>query len=377
MKKLAKWLYWPLTFLGALILSYVVSYFSANYLSDHGSSVLGIALFIIVMIIILKSAWKAIPADEVWVTTLYGAKYRELSSGPTLLLPLGLEKIASECYTGQQMMKIYLDSTVKHEEVEENAFVFGDADFKDCSNAGVVINYFFKINDYDKATFNVENLFNSIAEKVASISTDNFLEYEIADAKKNKSKLTKENLACAKNITDPAYLAPTQDEYENSEFYFMMTSFGVLPIDLDVADFRIPSEVADQIQKQLVAENEKRVREIQFEGVKVENKTMAARAEGKKKEMLILANAEKEALKLKGEGEASKITSIIAAAKIPVNQTAAYLSEREKWNAISQSKATDKVILVEGNSQIANGVGFGAGTHTTNPPQLQRPQRGS
>ncbi len=387
MEKLTKWLAWPITLLGVMIISSICAVLSANYFTGNEPLAIGFALFFFISIIILSRFWQEVPQDEIWLTSVYGVGYRELQPGGTLLLPFGLEKIDSQTYIGQQRMKIYLDKEVKPagkilaENVEgnevrlaeEGAFIFGNVNFKDCSNLGADINFFFKIINVYKATYDVENLYFSMAEKVASLLNDNFLEYQFDDIKKSKKSLNKMNLACARIFTDPAYVAPTQAEYQNSELYKMMADYGVEIIDIDIVDFRITAEVAEEIQRKQAAENDRKVKELEFKTVQVENKIKISRATGSKKEKIILAEGDKEASELRGKGEAAKIKAVSDAANLSADQKARFLVEKEKWGAIAESKSTDKVILVEGNSQVANGVGFGAGAHTTNPAQPRNP----
>lgn len=299
-------------------------------------------------IIFFLTAYQAVPTKEIWITEIFGKFHRQLQPGFNILIP-GIEKIRSEVYMGQQMMELYMDNKF------HGGYGDGDVEFKDCSGVGVKAFFYFKINDAKKATYEITEIFDAIAEKADSVLRINFMMYTLDQAMSLQGRLNLENIACYVDLsTEANKIAPDElhDSYLKSEFKVAFDEIGIEPKCFVISDFNLPASIKDQRDQTLKAEKEKEVAQIALEVSRIEKKTSIVKAE-----------ALKQAKVLEGEGEASKISAVLKVADLPQDQVAKYLTEGLKWEAVSKSKATDKVILIsEGDGTSANGAKFGAGS---------------
>ncbi|MFZ4631643.1 MAG: SPFH domain-containing protein [Patescibacteria group bacterium] len=358
--------YWILIPAGLAIISFFVALLSSIVLPDYWLLVFGV-VFVASIVFMLKTSIIQVSQNEIWVTEIWGKYFDEdtnqLKPGLHFLIPFGIEQVKSCVYMGQQMMKLYLDEKI------EDGHGGGDVEFKDCSNIGVSAYLYFKIEDANKATYEVANVFSAIEEKADGILRINFMMYSLDEAMNLKGKLNMSTISCFTNLTaptPPAIVMPTQLDLEASEFYTSLMAFGVKPLSFVISDFRLPENVVKERQKTLMAETEKKVTEINLKKADVEKNIAVVQAKAKSEITVIQAEADKKAKVLSGQGEAKKIKSILAASNLTPGQSAAFLAETKKWDAITASGSNDKVILLDGNSDAAQGARFGVGLNATN-----------
>lgn len=348
--------------LGLIFISFLISRISSLWISDDKlTGLIGIISFLILLVISIGGSLKKVPQNEEWRTSLFGKKYRLLEAGPNFILPFNLEVIESQVFMGIQKMELNLDSTVDPGTNE--------VEFKDCSGVGVKAFFYFKFNDSEKATYNVEDPFSFIKEKCLSVLRDNLALYKINDALLLKNNFNKEVVACAFDLKpylkNPKNIPDLKIPYENSEFYEMMKNIGVEPKDFDISSFRLTEKIIQERERTLainasmdVAIGEKKI-------ASVKKKTIRIDAEAKKEKDILDAEGTKQAKILEGEGEGSRISSILAASGVSSEEAASFINNNKKWDAISQAKSTDKVIFLDGNSEATRGAAFGVGVNSS------------
>ncbi len=349
MKKKMKTL-WFLVFLTpvvTLVLALIISLWLAKPV------ILIIAAVIIVAYIVtaIASSLKQVPNNNVWVTEIFGAYAEELKAGLNWIIPFGLEKIKSAVYLGQQIMTLYLDEQVT------DGYGEGDVEFKDCSGVGVSAYLYFQLDDPKKATYEINALFEAIEEKADGILRVNFMMYTLDEAMNLKGKFNLYNIACYTDLKDGTAPVVTLTDFENSEFYKTLKDFGVTPKSFVISDFRLPQSIIDQRMKKLEIEKDLEVSGVALKKAKIDKKTVIVQAEGKK-----------EAKILDGQGEAGRVSAILSSLKLDAVQSARYLTQMRKWDAIAESKSADKVILIEENGQASSGAKFGTGFSAANKP---------
>ena len=366
MKKMNKNL-WFLVFLTpvvALILALIISLWLAELVILIITAVV-IAIYIATAI---GTSLKQVPNKFVWVTEIFGEYAKELKAGLNFIVPFGLEKISSQVFLGQQIMALYLDEQVK------DGFGEGDVEFKDCSGVGVSAYLYFQLDDPKKATYEINALFEAIEEKADGILRVNFMMYTLDEAMNLKGKFNLYNIACytdlkkntvsvLPNNTVPALpnnttADATKEDFENSDFYLSLKEFGVTPKSFVIADFRLPQGIIDQRAKKLEIEKDLEVAKVTLIKSRTEKKTAIVQAEGRSQAKI-----------LEGKGEAGRIGAILLSLKLEPEQSARYLTEMRKWDAISESKSADKVILIEENGQASSGAKFGTGFSAASKPQ--------
>lgn len=370
--------YWGVAIVAFALISLALAFLASIWLLGFWPLLIGVGFFSVLIVFNVNKALNEIPQNEEWLTSLFKAKYRKHDAGLKLFLPFNLEKIDSTVFLEFQKMEINIKS--------DPATGSQGLVLKNVSGVGLTVFFDFRIKDSYKATYKVEDLFGYIKREVISIISDNFAMYELEHAILLKGKLTKEIIACNFNMTkyrrytsikisdlknDPSSELSTLDRYyQVSQFNTALDDVGVEALDFDFSDFTLPESTLEQNKKKKEAEDAIEIAERELEKTKVNSKILIEKAEGEGDARIITATKEKKALELMGEGEAKKIVSILGALNVPDEQKTYLMAEMEKWKAISSSKSNDKVLLLEGNSEVARGAGFGAGSRATNPSQV-------
>ncbi len=351
----------------SLGISVLAAVLSTKFLDAPWQLVIGIFTFSLCAVFVVKSSIEEV--KETWnvVTELFGQYERILGPGIHFLWPF-CEKAVSRVYMGEEMMDLNL---VKFD--ADNKVIDG-LEFKDCSEIGVKACLYYQIVDAKAATYNISDLLGAISEKAESVLRGNLVIYNLDDAMSFRDKFTKEIIACFTNLvpdqtTPPTPVAmPTQAEYEASEFYLSLMRLGVMPQQFSIAKYYLPEKIIAQREKKLNMDTEIKVAELELKKAKVIQKAEVVKAQTEEKTTVIKARGKSRAQELVGVGDAKKITSILTAADLQAGQSAGVIAELAKWDAISNSKSNEKVILLEGKSEVANGAAFGVGAHATNPP---------
>lgn len=350
----------------SLGLSVLAAIFSANFVSGPWPLGIGFAVSVLIALITLTSNTQKVSNEWNAVTEVLGQYGRTLEPGLHFLWPF-CEETVSIVYMGQQMMDLDLV------EFDADGKVIDGLEFKDCSEIGVKATFYYQITKAKEATYNINNLHGAISEKAESVLRENFVLYNLDEAMSFKNKFNKETISCYTNlvpvVTNPPtpIVMPTQAEYEASEFYLSLTGFGVTPKKFSIAKYYLPEKIILQREKKLNIDTEIDLAGLELKKAKAIQKAEVVKAETEEKTTIIKARGKSRAQQLAGEGEAKKIVSILGAASLQAGQSAGVITELAKWDAISNSKSTDKVIIVEGKSEVANGAAFGTGAHATNP----------
>lgn len=311
-------------------------------------------LFIVIALLVIESAIARVPENEVWLTEVWGKYERRLSPGLHFCLPF-IEKPSRSIFLGKRILELSLK--------EDGGL--GDVDLQNFS-IGVTACFYYRIVDPYTAVYNVSNFAVEMAKKVESTLRDYLAIYSLDEAINFKGQFTKEIIACRVNLASGSTPDISDDDYKKSKFYKSLSDIGVEPESLDIVDFSLPDSIIEERKRSLVASEEKEAAEINLGKAKIEGRTLIAQA-----------TAKKQAKILESQGEAFSIKSILEASGIKNGQSARYLINLKKWEAVAKSQSSDKVIIVDsGNdSKVGDGVKFGVGSGAAGRRQPQQSQK--
>ncbi len=320
---------------------------------------ISVAFFAGILIKAIYDGWVIIRQQWELIVEI-GGKYigRPLSSGIHLFFPwFGLVNLRCATYKGTQMMELCLDDKI------DSDYGGGNIQFKDCSS-GIKAYFYFKIADSNLSTYATEDLFEAMSKKVDGLLRSFFGLYSLEEAIRMRNLFSLETVAaltnfCSDNVSTEEewknLKTVAQDEWQASEFFVTLTSWGIEPVNLVISNIELTPELEKTRQVILTAEKAKDVAKIR-----------QGQAEIDKGTTVIEATADKEAAILRGEGRAAQIKQVTDAG-IPLAQLVEFEVNTKKWDAIKESKSTDKVILLESSdSTVSQSAKLGAGLNLLN-----------
>jgi len=304
---------------------------------------------------LLKSSKVEVNTNWNYISEVFGKYYGEpMESGLYFIMPFGIEKIRAKVFMGEEKVELYLDENKK------DKFGGGDVEFSDCSSS-ITAFFFYKIIDAYKSHYNVSNVNKAIDEKADEILRKFLGGFKLDDAMKQKNTFSIEAIACLAS-DDIQLRSATREQYMKTEFYETLMGWGVEPKSFSITDISLTPHLREVRESVLAAEKENQVAEINVRKEEIE-----------KKIAIIKATAIREALILKGEGEAAAsakaLELIIETLKqkgIPESEISKTVVDLKKWDAVEKLGNTEGNVLVVDNgisdSAASFGVKFAAGT---------------
>jgi regulator of protease activity HflC (stomatin/prohibitin superfamily) len=158
------------------LLSFVVIFGLSALLGGIWGLSISSIVMVVVLIIFIVISWNTIPYKHEWIIEYMG-KYtgHPLCSGLHLIFPIFTILKSKNLVNSDQIMELYLD------EKKNEALDGGVVDFKDAS-APVKSKTFFRITDAVKATYEIEDVFKGIEERLDSALRSFLANYTIDEA---------------------------------------------------------------------------------------------------------------------------------------------------------------------------------------------------
>lgn len=287
-----------------------------------------------------------VPQNHVWVMELFGRYITTWKSGLKFPFPFFNFINSTEVYIGEQMMPLHM------KDAEQRDFGYGDVEFVDIS-APVEATLYFKIENPEKAVYNVENLFKALEDKMDSATRGFLGQYTIDGASKIKARTTLSRILDNEYIepnpdTPPPPLTPKEEKerLKESQLYNeILNNWGVKITGIAISDIVLDDE-------------QKRLRRLVLEASRKEES-----AKHEKGATITKAKGEKERLLLEGAGIATQVEKLCEMGLSP-REASNYLTDRLKWQNVGEKGAT--VIETSGQgSSVGAGAGFGVGYNTS------------
>lgn len=312
-------------------------------------------LSVIFLIVTITNGYFETPHKHEDIIECLGKYVGEVyNPGPHVIFPyFKLEKIVCRVYMGEQRLSLYLNKDTPA----------GDVEFMDCS-ASLRADLFFKIEDSEKATYEIGNVVVSIREKAEHILRAFFGSWKIDDAIAIKGffKLNNVIVSVDRSIDfrdDSGELQiekfkefkPSQKEADNSSFAETLKEWGAKANSFIISDIDLPENIKEQRARLLAAMKDLEVADVRVETSKREAKIKVIGAKATAKEAEII-----------GQGEADKIENLKKSG-IQDQPALDYLINKEKWNAVS--KNPNATVIIGDGSKSSEGAQIGAGIGAT------------
>ncbi|MCG5499759.1 SPFH domain-containing protein [Ectothiorhodospira lacustris] len=244
---------------------------------------------VVVTIIFIAKAVKAVPQGEKWTVERFGRYTRTLESGLSIIVPF-IDSIGRKLTVMEQVLDVPAQTVI----TKDNVAVVAD---------GVV---FFRIDDAASAAYQVRNL----EEAIVNLTTTNLRSVigsmDLDDTLSNRSKINDVLMGIVDDATNP---------------------WGVKIVRIEIRDLKMEPELQKAMNMQMTAERKRRAQVLEATGrreaeiLQAEGEKQAAilRAEGERQAAFLEAEArEREA---KAEAEATRVVSeAIAAGNIQAVQ---------------------------------------------------------
>ncbi len=354
---------WLLTLVVSFFLAFglgAITVASFESLSGLGIPI-GLAIFALFWLVTMIKAYFETPYSYVDIVERFG-KYigRPLEPGPHILYPyFNLEVIRARVFMRQQKLDLKLSNVTD---------ASGDVEFKDCSSS-IDASFFFSIVNPEASVYGINDLFGSLREKTGHMLRSFFGMYTLDEAISLKSFFKIENVACmldisetspgeAKHYEDFRKYAVTDAEFEATKFYQIISSWGVKPVAIIVADIDVPEEIKKQRSRKLTAEKDKEVAEIEI-----------GTAENKSRRMAIDAEADADKMAKLGEGQAKALRQVVDNSGLPKEKVSDYLIQTKKWEALGNNA---NVTIIEGSDTASEGVKLGVGISAGTKKELKK-----
>ncbi|MBU4347798.1 SPFH/Band 7/PHB domain protein [Candidatus Parcubacteria bacterium] len=342
--------YGILTFIFSLLLAFTISFMASNWKL--------VFLFFFFWVVIagftLYAGWEQTPEKRIWMIQLFGRHMAEWKPGLHFRFPFfNWMRVYANVYMGDQIMKLYMDESVKE------GYGGGNVDFKD-SSAPLIAFVYFQIVDAFKATYNAEDIFKIIEERMDGTIRSYLASYTMDEANRLKvqfdlGRILNEEVA-DKNGNLPA---TKKDPQETDDWKQIINEWGVYIKRITISDIIFPQSVIETREKIMKADKE-------LEAAKIEKQTAITKAEGLKEATIITAQGKREALILEGEGIHEQIGKITAVDGLDANKVTDYLVQMNKWNKVGEGKSS---VIIDNGSGIAGvGAQFAAGISTFKKP---------
>ncbi|SEP86183.1 Regulator of protease activity HflC, stomatin/prohibitin superfamily [Ectothiorhodospira magna] len=232
---------------------------------------------VVVTIIFIAKAVKAVPQGEKWTVERFGRYTRTLESGLNIIVPF-IDSIGRKLTVMEQVLDVPAQTVI----TKDNAAVVAD---------GVV---FFRIDDAASAAYQVRNL----EEAIVNLTTTNLRSVigsmDLDDTLSNRSKINDVLMGIVDDATNP---------------------WGVKIVRIEIRDLKMEPELQKAMNMQMTAERKRRAQVLEATGkreaeiLQAEGEKQAAilRAEGERQAAFLEAEArEREA---KAEAEATRVVS--------------------------------------------------------------------
>ncbi|MEA3464143.1 MAG: SPFH domain-containing protein [Patescibacteria group bacterium] len=310
--------------------------------------------FVLFVVLAIIFGWSQIPHRHEWIVEIFGEYIGSpLKAGLYIIFPyFNFVNIKAEVFMGQQMIELFMNDSVK------TGFGKGHVDFKD-SSAPVDAMCYFTIHDSKKAVYEIEpSVLLGVADKMDGAIRSYLGGYNLNDANQLKVQFHLETILNGVIVTTEAPAAPIRISAEFIEnsivaphlWQEIWNTWGVSIDSIVVSDIELSPKLMEAREKEIVAEAE----------------TKAAVHERKK--IIILAEGEKQALQLTGEGITEQIKQLVHAG-VSHEEAVAYLTNRKKWESMQKA---GKTVLIEGSDGNMAGAGaaFAAGAGIVNSDNL-------
>ncbi len=310
----------------------------------------GLAIFWLGWALIIWQAWTQIPEKWEYILEVLGSySGSPLTAGLHFIFPyFNFMHIRSRVFMGTQLMPLYLRKK-KSEKDEDSA---GEVDFKDGS-APVDAKVFFRIINSAKATYEIDDVFAGIEEKIDSALRAYLGNYKIDEAVKLKIHFDLHRILNGILVREDENgqiretLAPKEKVEEIKTTKESIESWGVIIESIVVKDIDLPVEIRELRRKVLEAEKE----------------TEAANY--KAAERITLAKAEEEALERIGVGLGKELQRMVESGQITPERAADLVAQLKLYDKLGDKA----VILPEAGGRFGGGTGdtvgegarFGAG----------------
>lgn len=343
---------WMVIAIITMVLSGLLTSLSSMIINISGWHFLLVHLSINLIMFISLLASNRVEVSTGWnyISEVFGKYYGEpMLPGLYFIMPFGIERIKAKVFMGEEKMELYLDENKK------DKFGGGDVEFSDCSSS-ITAFFFYKIIDAYKSYYNVGDVVRAVEEKADEILRKFLGAFKLDDAMKQKSAFSIEAIACLAR-DDIQLKSVTSEQYIKTEFYETLMNWGVEPKSFSITDISLTPELRDTRELILSAEKAAQVAKINVKKENIE-----------KKICIIRATAIKEALILKGEGEAVASAMTLEAmikalneGNIPKSEVSKIIIELKKWSSVGTMGNT--LIIDNGNSDFSAGFGakFAAG----------------
>lgn len=327
------------------------------------SQLISLGIFSVVMVTTIMNGWVQVPENWIWVVEFLGRHHGNYNpaleenadrggweSGPYIAFPyFGLMTVRNKAFMGEQMMELYMNDD------KESGYGEGVVEFED-SSAPVDAVVYFTIVDAYKATYNINDLYGSIGEKIDGAIRSYLGNFTIDEANRLKVQF---NLARVLNGKptgrDDKGILKTETARERNKmnkpgahkdtdlWKEIRNNWGVEINSIAVSDIVLSDGVIKIREEKLVAQKANEVALI------------------KKKTTITNAEAKKEEYDLHGQGIAKQFVSL-AEQELKGVDAANYLNNKIKWE-----KVGDKTVIISNGNELSSiGASIGAGMKAVN-----------
>lgn len=345
-----------------------------------GFGIFVLANVLFLAIIFANSFVKIEHMHQYIVETLGKYKGYPLEAGMHLILPFGIDRIVNSVYMGERMMALFLNQKITE------GYGKGDVEFADTS-ASLTANFNFEVNDAAAAAYNIKDIPKAIEEKADSALRRFLGLYTLDEAIKLKGKFSIRYIVCMIDLIDretedePKRIKETvisDEEFEGSEFYKTLKSWGVIPISFTISDIDIPDHIKAQREKSLIARENLEAAKIEAQQRIDVAKARKTEVEIEKEIKKIEAEAQQTTDLLIGEGIAKAraslfVESLQALKKHDINAESAaeILTAFRKWEALEK---TSNSIIFDGSERVADALKLGTGFNIANREKIEEPK---
>ena len=292
---------------------------------------------IVLNVIAIYSGWEEVEQNEEWIILLFGEWFTTWETGLHIKFPFFMFiKAKVPLYT--QSLKLYMDGT------ERDGIMEAEINFKN-TTSGVTAEIFFRIYGSHRATFEIDNLFKGIREKIDSGMRAYYGKMKLDQAIEKKS-----------NTNSDAII--TQENTEADIF----KCWGVEIEGIAVTDISIPADIQAERDKILIAEKARDAAKIAIE-------TAVHTAEAEKQAAQIgietatkKAEAQRIAQQTEGQAIEQEIKNVMKTG-LDAKQAAQFLLNKAYFKAIESNKGV--VISGQGTGAPIMGAELAAALNLT------------
>jgi regulator of protease activity HflC (stomatin/prohibitin superfamily) len=312
----------------------------------------GLGFFIILTVVTIYRSIIQVPQNQQWTIELFGECVSVWGKGLHFRFPyFNVVNINSQVYMGEQIMALNMDESMRE------GFGKGVVDFENGS-APVVASVYFTIVDAMKATYNINDVFRGIEEKMDSAIRSYLADYTIDVANKLKPHFDLARTLYKDKHSNGSFPAK-QAVQDNQMWKDIRDNWGVEINSIVISDIVMSPEIIATREKKMTAE-------IEMQAAEDQKKTVIIQADAQREATIKKAEGKKRDLELVGEGLKEQI-KILTSAGLTNEQATDYLINKIKWENIGASG--NSVIIDNGGGIASIGAQFGAGLKAGQNPK--------